>query len=44
MAPERTTVGGDGFLVDNPSKESDIYSVAMTSFSVCTSFGKHHDP
>jgi len=30
-------------MVTKPSKESDIYSLAMTSLSVCTSFRKHPD-
>jgi len=37
MAPERTKGGGDGRWVSGPSKESDVYSLAMTSFSVRTS-------
>ena len=37
MAPERTPANTIGFLVDGPSKESDVYSLAMTSFSVCAS-------
>ena len=35
MAPERFSYGGSPFLVEHPSKESDVYSLAMTSFSVC---------
>ena len=27
------------FGVESPSMEGDVYSVAMTSFSVCTPFG-----
>jgi len=37
MAPERTKNDGDAYLLTDPSKESDIYSLAMTSFSVRTS-------
>ena len=40
MAPERfSPLDDDRFYVVGPSKESDIYSIAMTSFSVCTSSG-----
>ena len=35
MAPERFLSGGSPCLVDRPSKESDVYSLAMASFSVC---------
>jgi len=40
IAPERTF---DGFssLMLGPTKESDVYSLAMTSFSVCACFGNH---
>jgi len=43
MAPERISVRYDTFLVKAPSKSSDVYSLAMTVFSVCTSFGNHPD-
>ena len=35
MAPERVSPLAD------PTKESDVYSLAMTSFSVCACFGNH---
>jgi len=41
MAPERFLWENYSFVVRGPSKESDIYAVAMTSFSVCTAFGNH---
>ena len=41
MAPERSSPYGVGFVVNGPSKESDIYSLAMTSFSVRASFVNH---
>ena len=43
MAPERMADGNVGPKVLKPSKESDIYSLAMMSFSVRTSFGMHTD-
>jgi len=36
MAPERFSARGTPLLVDGSSKESDVYSVAMISFSVRT--------
>jgi len=35
MAPECITVDRVIFRPGGPSKESDVYSLAMTSFSVC---------
>jgi len=35
MAPECITVRGVNFSLGGLSKESDVYSLAMTSFSVC---------
>jgi len=43
MAPERITEALFYDRVLHGSEESDIYSLAMTSFTVCTSFGKHPD-
>ena len=42
MAPERVSLES-GPIVVGPSKESDVYSLSMTSFSVCTSFGNRPD-
>jgi len=39
MAPER--ISGVTSHVASPTKESDVYSLAMTSFSVCACFGNH---
>ena len=39
MAPEHFIAQGDTFLVEVPSQKGDVYSLAMTSFSVCASFG-----
>jgi len=41
MAPERVVEHTFGSFIVGPSKGSDVYSFAMTSFSVCTSFGNH---
>jgi len=41
FAPERIKMHRYDADVVGPSKESDIYSLAMTSFSVCTSSGNH---
>jgi len=41
MAPERFSGEGNTVWVQGPSKESDIYSVAMTSFSVRSPLGNH---
>jgi len=38
VAPERFSYESSVFLVAGPSKESDVYSFAMASFSVRTSF------
>jgi len=35
VAPECITVRGVNFSLGGLSKESDVYSLAMTSFSVC---------
>jgi len=43
MAPERFLDDKAKIRVLGASKEGDIYSLAMTSFSVCTLFGKHTD-
>jgi len=40
MAPERISDGIFSGVAD-PTKETDVYSLAMTSFSVRTSFGNH---
>ena len=40
MAPERASNDIHSSVVD-PTKESDVYSFAMTSFSVCTYLGNH---
>jgi len=40
MAPERFLGGASFPLIHCSSKESDVYSLAMTSFSVCTFFWK----
>jgi len=39
MAPEHFSDQGYHFVVERSSRETDVYSVAMASFSVCTSFG-----
>ena len=39
MAPERLPVVYTYGVA--PSKESDVYSLAMTAFSVCTPFGNY---
>ena len=41
MAPERISVRDDVIWVTSSSKESDVYSLAMTSFSVRASVGNH---
>jgi len=40
MAPERFPDADDFKDVNSASKESDIYSLAMSSFTVCSSAGK----
>jgi hypothetical protein len=40
MAPERF-LGHFGRIIKGPSKESDVYSLAMTSFEVCSSVADH---
>jgi len=40
MAPERFLDKAPYPLVGGSSEESDVYSLAMTSFSVCTPFGE----
>jgi len=40
MAPEQFDSTN---MIKFASKESDIYSLAMTSFTVCTSVGKQGD-
>ena len=37
MAPERISSSYDG-VIFYPSKESDVYALSMTCFSVCSSF------
>ena len=41
MAPERFAVKGYGISVTSSTKESDVHSLAMTSFSVRASVGNH---
>jgi len=41
IAPECTDVVRGGYGIVDPSRESDVYSLKMTSFSVCTSFRNH---
>ena len=41
MAPERISARDTSFMVGGFSKESDVYSLAMTSFSVRPSFRNH---
>jgi len=41
VAPEHIEDKGGFYWIANPSKESDVYSLAMTSFSVCTFVGNH---
>ena len=43
MAPERFPLKAfAGLTAGGPSKESDVYSLVMTSFSVCFSVVNHH--
>jgi len=41
VAPERIEDNLDFYWIANPSKGSDVYSFAMTSFSVCTLVVNH---
>ena len=41
MAPERLVDIAVFFIVGRPSKESDVYSLAMASFEVCSSVVDH---
>jgi len=43
VTPERVWRDA-GYSVRRPSTEDDVYSLAMTSFTVCTSFGNHPIP
>ena len=41
MAPEHFSQDTPSTIIIGPSKESDIYSLAMTSFEVCSSVLNH---
>ena len=41
MAPELLSPSQFGLTNRNPSKESDVYSLAMTAYEVCSSHAAH---